>query len=81
MNHKRTCALITTLSVFVVAGNFLIPYNISAAESNDSGFWSDWCYVTAFPEDRPVCFQSHEECKKAESSDLFKSDDCFKHKS
>lgn len=81
MNHKRTCTLITTLSVFVVAGNFLIPYNISAAESNDSGFWSDWCYITAFPEDRPVCFQSHEECKKAESSDLFKSDDCFKHKS
>ena len=81
MNHKRTCTLITTLSVFVVVGNLLIPYNISAAESNDSGFWSDWCYITAFPEDRPVCFQSHEECKKAESSDLFKSDDCFNHKS
>jgi hypothetical protein len=32
------------------------------------------------PEDRPVCFSSQEECKKAEPSDLFKSDSCFNHK-
>jgi hypothetical protein len=50
-----------------------------AADSNDSSFWADWCYISAFPEDRPVCFSSQEECKKAESSDLFKSDSCFNH--
>lgn len=79
MNRKRTFTLITTLSLSVVVGIFLIPYSISAAESNDPAFWSDGCYITAFPQDRPVCFQSHGECRKAESSDLFKSDDCFKH--
>jgi len=81
VNHRRTFKVVTLLSVFIVVGNFLTPYYLSTAESNDSGFWSDWCHITASPEDSPVCFQSYEECKKAESSDLFKSDDCFKHKS
>jgi len=63
-----------------VSGNFLISYYALAADSNDSGFWADWCYISAYPEDRPVCFSSQEECKKAESSDLFKSDNCFEHK-
>ncbi|HEY7696499.1 MAG TPA: hypothetical protein VH797_10435 [Nitrososphaeraceae archaeon] len=80
MNHKGAPILII-LSLLIIVGNCLNSFFVSAAELKDSGFWSDWCYMTAFPEDRPVCFQSHEECKKAESSDLFKSDDCFKHKS
>jgi hypothetical protein len=63
-----------------VGGNFLVSYYALAADSNDSGFWADWCYISAYPEDRPVCFSSQEECKKAESSDLFKSDNCFEHK-
>ena len=79
MNYKGTSMV--TLSVFIALGFSLSPYYLSTAESEDSDFWSDWCYITAFPEDRPVCFKSHEECKMAESSDLFKSDGCFKHKS
>lgn len=79
MNHKGT-PIIIMLSILIIVGNFLNSYFVFAAEPKDSDFWFNWCYITAFPEDRPVCFQSHEECKKAESSDLFKSDDCFKHK-
>lgn len=80
MDHKRIYATITVFLMPFVGGNFLVSYYALGADSNDSGFWDDWCYISAYPEDRPVCFSSQEECKKAESSDLFKSDNCFEHK-
>lgn len=80
MDNKRIYAIITTLLVPFVGGNFLVSNYALAADSNAPGFWKDWCYISAYPEDRPVCFSSQEECEKAESSDLFKSDNCFEHK-
>jgi hypothetical protein len=79
MKYKGLPAIITTLSIAMFAGIVLIPYSAWGIEGAKSAFWSDWCYTSAFPEDRWVCFPNHEECKKAESSDLFKSDYCFKH--
>jgi hypothetical protein len=80
VDHKRIYAIIATLLILFVGGNFLASYYALADDSNDSGFWSDWCYISAYPEDRPVCFSSQEECVKAETSDLFKADNCFEHK-
>lgn len=81
MNHKGIYVIISILLTPIVGDNFVTSYYVLAADSNDSSFWADWCYISAFPEERPVCFSSQEDCKKAESSDLFKSDTCFKHKS
>ena len=81
VNHKGIYAIISILLAPIVGENFLVSYYVLATDSNVSSFWTDWCYISAFPEDRPVCFSSQEDCKKAESSDLFKSDTCFKHKS
>jgi hypothetical protein len=73
-------AMITTLIMPFFGGNFLVSYYALASDSNDSGFWTNWCYISAYPEDRPVCFSSEEECQMAESSDPFKFDTCFEHK-
>lgn len=81
MNRKGIYVIISLLLTPIIGDNFLTSYYVLAADSNDSRFWTDWCYISAFPEERPVCFSSQEDCKKAESSDLFKSDTCFKHKS
>jgi len=81
VNHKGIYAIIIILLAPIVGENFLISYYVLATDSKVSRFWTDWCYISAFPEDRQVCFSSQEDCKKAELSDLFKSDTCFKHKS
>ena len=82
MNSKGIPVVITTLSMLLLGGTIMSLYSALGVEVvNTSSIWSDWCYISAFPEERPVCFPSHEECKKAESSDRFKSDTCFNHKS
>lgn len=81
MNSKGITVIITTLSIVLLGGTTMSSYSALGVEVTTSSIWRDWCYISAFPEDRPVCFPSHEECKKAESSDRFKSDTCFNHKS
>lgn len=81
MNYKDVSAIVTPLAIAMFWETILISYSALGAESAKSGIWSNYCYISAFPEDQWVCFQNHEECNKAESSDLFKSDYCFKHKS
>lgn len=81
MNSKGMPLIITTLSMLMLGETIVSSYSALGVEVTTSSVWSDWCYISAFPEDRPVCFLSHEECKKAESSDRFKSDTCFNHKS
>ena len=81
MNSKGIPLIITTLSILIFGETIMSSYATLGIEMTASSVWSGWCYVSAFPEDRPVCFPSHEECKKAESLDQFKSDPCFNHKS
>jgi len=81
MNSRGIPVIITTLSTLLLGGTIMSSYSALGVEVTTSSIWSDWCYISAFPEDRAVCFSSHEECKKAESSDRFKSDTCFNHKS
>ena len=81
MNSKGIPVLITTLSILILGEAIMSSYSAQGVEVTTSSVWSGWCYISAFAEDRPVCFPSHEECKKAESSDRFKSDTCFNHKS
>jgi hypothetical protein len=81
MNSDRMPVIITTLSMLILGEAIMCSYSAVGVEMTTSSIWRDWCYISAFPEDRPVCFPSHEECKKAESSDRFKSDTCFNHKS
>ena len=81
MNSIGIPVLITALSMLMLGEAIMFSYSALGVEVTPSNVWSGWCYISAFPEDRPVCFPSHEECKKAESSDRFKSDTCFNHKS
>ena len=68
--------IITTLSIALFTLNIMIPNGaLRAAKSTPS---NDWCYVSAFPEDRWVCFQDHDECNKAYALDIFKLDSCLK---
>jgi hypothetical protein len=68
--------IITTLSIALFTLNIMIPNGaLRAAKSTPS---NDWCYVSAFPEDRWVCFEDHDECNKAYALDLFKLDSCLK---
>jgi hypothetical protein len=81
MSYKEAPTIIKTLLIIMLGETIMISYGVVGAESAKSGIWSDWCYISAFPEDRWVCFPEYEECKKAESSDIFKSNPCYKHKS
>ena len=73
--------IITTLSMLMLGETIMSSYTALGVEMTTPSIWSDWGYISAFPEERPVCFPSHEECKKAELLDRFKSDTCFNHKS
>ena len=76
MDYKRMRLIITTLSIALFTLNIMIPNGaLRAAKSTPS---NDWCYVSAFPEDRWVCFPDHDECNKAYALDLFKLDSCLK---
>ncbi len=81
MNYKGVLVIVTALLIAMFGETIMSSYTGLGAESTKSSSQGDWCYVSAFPEDRWVCFTSHEECEKAESSDAFKSDYCFKQKS
>ncbi len=81
MNYNGLPAIITTLSITMLAATIMISYTALPTEATKSDTLIDSCYVSAFPEDRWVCFPNHEECNKAQSSDLFISNSCFKHKS
>jgi hypothetical protein len=81
MNSKGIPLIITTLSMLMLGETIMSSSSALELEMTTSSISSNWCYISAFPEDRAVCFPSHEECKKAESSDRFKSDPCFNHKS
>ena len=76
MDYKQMRLIITTLSIALFTLNIMIPNGaLRAAKSTPS---NDWCYVSAFPEDRWVCFEDHDECNKAYALDLFKLDSCLK---
>ena len=81
MNSKVMLAMIATLSIAMIGGTMVLLPSLKIAEAARSGLWQDWCYISAFPEDRPVCFTNHDECMNAESSDIFKWYACFNHKS
>jgi hypothetical protein len=70
--------IITILSIVLFIANMMIPNGALRSEAAKSTPSNDWCYVSAFPEDRWVCFQEHDECDKAYALDLFKLDSCLK---
>ena len=78
MDYKRMSLIITTLSIALFMANMMIPNGALRSEAAKSTPSNDWCYVSAFPEDRWVCFQDHDECDKAYDLDLFKLDSCLK---
>lgn len=78
MDYKRMHVIITTLSIALFMANMMIPNGALRSEAAKSTPSNDWCYVSAFPEDRWVCFQEHDECDKAYALDLFKLDSCLK---
>jgi len=71
-------ATLMTLSIATLALTIMISYSPLQAEATKSGTSNDWCYISAFPEDRSVCLPNHKECNKAQSSDVFASSSCFK---
>ena len=78
MDYKRMRVIITTLSIALFMANMMIPNGALRSEAAKSTPSNDWCYVSAFPEDRWVCFQEYDECDKAYALDLFKLDSCLK---
>jgi hypothetical protein len=68
----------TTFSIAVFMASMMIPNGALRSEAAKSTPSNDWCYVSAFPEDRWVCFQDQDECNKAYALDLFKLDSCLK---
>ena len=78
MGYKRMPVIITTLSIALFMASMMIPNGALRSEAAKSTPSNDWCYVSAFPEDRWVCFQEHDECDKAYALDLFKLDSCLK---
>lgn len=78
MDYKRFRVIITTMSVTLFMANIMIPNGALRSEAAKSTPSNDWCYVSAFPEDRWVCFQDDDECNKAYALDIFKVDSCLK---
>ncbi len=78
MDYKRMRLICTTLSIALFMASIMIPNGALRSEAAKSTSSNDWCYVSAFPEDRWVCFQDHDECNKAYALDLFKLDSCLK---
>lgn len=78
MDYKRMRLICTTLSIALFMASIMIPNGALRSEAAKSTLSNDWCYVSAFPEDRWVCFQDHDECNKAYALDLFKLDSCLK---
>lgn len=68
----------TTFSIALFMASMMIPNGALRSEAAKSTPSNDWCYVSAFPEDRWVCFQDQDECNKAYALDLFKLDSCLK---
>ncbi|CAN5590943.1 hypothetical protein BH18THE1_BH18THE1_19950 [soil metagenome] len=81
MDYKRISVIITTMSIALFMANMMTPNGALRSEAAKSTPSNDWCYVSAFPEDRWVCFQDHDECDKAYALDLFKFDSCLKDNS
>jgi hypothetical protein len=79
MNDKGVPVTITTVTIAMVGAIIMILYSALSAEADTSGMSSDWCYISAAPEDRSVCFPNHKECNKAQSSDLFASSSCYRN--
>ena len=79
MEYKRMHLICTTLSLSIVVfmASMMIPNGALRSEAAKSNPSNDWCYVSAFPEDRWVCFQDHDKCDKAYALDLFKLDSCL----
>ena len=78
MDYKRMRLVCTTLSIALFTLNMMVPNGALRSEAAKSTPSNDWCYVSAFPEDRWVCFEDHDECNKAYALDLFKLDSCLK---
>ena len=78
MDYKRMHLICTTLSIALFMASMMIPNGALRSEAAKSTPSNDWCYVSAFPEDRWVCFQDQDECSKAYALDLFKLDSCLK---
>jgi|GEM_PF-458318 len=78
MDYNQIRTLVTTLSIALFIVSIMISSGAVRLEASKSISANNWCYVSAFPEDRWVCFQDHDQCNKAYVLDLFKSDSCFK---
>ena len=78
MEYKRMRLICTTLSIVLFMASMMIPNGGLRSEAAKSNPSNNWCYVSAFPEDRWVCFQDHDKCDKAFALDLFKLDSCLK---
>jgi len=78
MDYNQIRTLGTTLSIALFIVSIMISSGAVRLEASKSISSNNWCYVSAFPEDRWVCFQDHDQCNKAYVLDLFKSDSCFK---
>ncbi|MGI0022310.1 MAG: hypothetical protein ACRD9Q_05545 [Nitrososphaeraceae archaeon] len=81
MDYKQISVIITTMSIALFMANVMIPNGVLRSEAAKSTLSNDWCYVSAYPEDRWVCFQDHKECDNAYALDLFKLDSCLKDNS
>ena len=78
MNYKAARAIITTLSIALFVASIMISNSPLRSETTKSSTSSGWCYVSAYPEDRWICFPDHEQCNKAYSLDIFNFDSCIK---
>lgn len=77
MDYHQIRTLGTTLSIALFIISIMISSGAVRLGALKSISSNDWCYVSAFPEDRWVCFQDNDQCNKAYVLDLFKSDSCF----
>ena len=66
-------------SVVMVGATFMILCGALPAQGGKPDTSTDWCYVSAAPEDRFVCFSNRELCNKAQSSDVFASTSCYRN--
>lgn len=79
MNDKGVNVIFISVTIAMVATMVMILYSALPAEGNKSGTSTDWCYISAAPEDRSICFANYKECNKAQLSDLFASSYCYRN--
>jgi len=62
MDYNQIRTLGTTLSIALFIISIMISSGAVRLEASKSISSNNWCYVSAFPEDRWVCFQDHDQC-------------------